>query len=343
MRERAAEALKHHRRRTCIALRRHRRDRPGAAGRRARRPRRRRRRRSGERSLRHLDELAGCKPDKLVRRRAREVPAHGAVRGVSRRRAAADRGRFKGNRKDFFTVGRSPSRRALEAPVIVEADRGDDLGRVYAAGELGGQAQRRRARTDAAAPAADAPGAARRRRSRRRSPRRDELRAPGRRRPAQGAQRRCKRARPRDEGLRRRVAVGPQEAHDLLHGREAGGLPQLVRELASTFRTRIELQQIGVRDEAKRLDGIGRCGRQYCCVAGCPSCGRSTCSVAKDQRLSLNPSQISGACGRLMCCLRYEHEFYVQSRKRFPKEGQGASRRRRAKRRSWPSTSSANG
>jgi len=95
----------------------------------------------------------------------------------------------------------------------------------------------------------------------------------------------------------------------------------LVRELAAMFRTRIELKQIGVRDEAKRLDGIGRCGRQYCSSSWLPELRPVNLGVAKDQRLSLNPSQISGACGRLMCCLRYEHEFYVQQRKRFPKEG----------------------
>jgi hypothetical protein len=86
------------------------------------------------------------------------------------------------------------------------------------------------------------------------------------------------------------------------------------------FRTRIELKQIGVRDEAKRLDGIGRCGRQYCSASWLPELRPVNLGVAKDQRLSLNPSQISGACGRLMCCLRYEHEFYVQSRRKYPKE-----------------------
>src|SRR6185436_19607179 len=95
----------------------------------------------------------------------------------------------------------------------------------------------------------------------------------------------------------------------------------LVRDLASLFRTRIELKQIGVRDEAKRLDGIGRCGRQYCSASWLPELRPVNLGVAKDQRLSLNPTQISGACGRLMCSLRYEHEFYVQARRRFPKEG----------------------
>ena len=76
-----------------------------------------------------------------------------------------------------------------------------------------------------------------------------------------------------------------------------------------------------MRDEAKRLGGIGRCGREYCSASWLPDLRPVNLGVAKDQRLSLNPSQISGACGRLMCCLRYEHEFYVQQRRRFPKEG----------------------
>jgi hypothetical protein len=95
----------------------------------------------------------------------------------------------------------------------------------------------------------------------------------------------------------------------------------LVRDLAALFRARIELKQIGVRDEAKRLSGIGRCGREYCSASWLPDLRPVNLGVAKDQKLSLNPQQISGACGRLMCCLRYEHEFYVQSRRRFPKEG----------------------
>jgi len=95
----------------------------------------------------------------------------------------------------------------------------------------------------------------------------------------------------------------------------------LVRDLAGLFRARIELRQIGARDEAKRLDGVGRCGRQFCCSSWLPELRPVSLSLAKDQHLSLNPSQISGGCGRLLCCLRYEHDFYVQTRKRFPKEG----------------------
>jgi hypothetical protein len=95
----------------------------------------------------------------------------------------------------------------------------------------------------------------------------------------------------------------------------------LVRELASSFRTRIDLRQIGVRDEAARIGGVGRCGREYCCSTWLPELSPVNLSLAKNQSLSLNPSQISGGCGRLLCCLKYEHEFYVASRKRFPREG----------------------
>jgi cell fate regulator YaaT (PSP1 superfamily) len=95
----------------------------------------------------------------------------------------------------------------------------------------------------------------------------------------------------------------------------------LVRDLASLFRTRIELRQIGVRDEAARLSGVGRCGREYCCSTWLTELSPVNLALAKDQHLSLNPSQISGGCGRLLCCLKYEHEFYVEARKRFPREG----------------------
>jgi len=95
----------------------------------------------------------------------------------------------------------------------------------------------------------------------------------------------------------------------------------LVRELASRYRTRIDLRQIGVREEAARLGGIGRCGREFCCSTWLTEPGPVNLTLAKDQHLSLNPVQISGGCGRLLCCLKYEHQFYLEARKRFPKEG----------------------
>ncbi len=102
----------------------------------------------------------------------------------------------------------------------------------------------------------------------------------------------------------------------------------LVREMASTFRARIELRQIGVRDEARRVGGIGRCGRELCCRTWLKDVEPVSLQLAKDQGLSLNPSQISGACGRLMSCLRYEHEDYRRARKRYPREGQVLETRR---------------
>ena len=96
---------------------------------------------------------------------------------------------------------------------------------------------------------------------------------------------------------------------------------ELVRDLARAFRTRIELRQIGVRDEAALLGGVGRCGRELCCSTWLPELKPVSLQLAKDQQLSLNPAQISGCCGRLMCCLMYEHRTYVEARRRFPREG----------------------
>ena len=223
---------------------------------------------------------------------------------------------FKGNRKEFFLWdGEAPLH--AKAAVIVEADRGEDLGHVHAVGELavtrcGGCAH-------GCGPE---------------QPKRKVLRVA-----TDDDRRRSTELRAQDEDARRR-AMERVRAHGLVMkvsdaewqwdrrkltfyftAEKRVDFRALVRDLASTFRTRIELKQIGVRDEAKRLSGIGRCGREYCSASWLPELRPVNLQIAKDQRLSLNPSQISGACGRLMCCLRYEHEFYVQARKRFPKEG----------------------
>ena len=223
---------------------------------------------------------------------------------------------FKGNRKEFF-LWDYPDPPALHAAVIVDVDRGEDLGYIHALGDL---AQKRNGGCSHGCGNS--------------LPERKALRL----------------ATEKDRGLSKDLDRLNEEARRKAMERvKANGLGMklsdadwqwdrkkltlyftadkrvdfrnLVRDLASLFRTRIELKQIGVRDEAKRLDGIGRCGRQYCSASWLPELRPVNLGVAKDQRLSLNPSQISGACGRLMCCLRYEHEFYVQSRKRFPKEG----------------------
>ena len=95
----------------------------------------------------------------------------------------------------------------------------------------------------------------------------------------------------------------------------------LVKDLASIFRTRIELRQIGVRDEAKMMGGLGLCGRTVCCAAFLGDFQPVSIKMAKEQNLSLNPTKISGVCGRLMCCLKYEEDHYEATRKRMPKVG----------------------
>lgn len=96
---------------------------------------------------------------------------------------------------------------------------------------------------------------------------------------------------------------------------------ELVKDLASVFRTRIELRQIGVRDEAKMLGGLGICGRPFCCSQFLSEFQPVSIKMAKEQGLSLNPTKISGACGRLMCCLKYEQEAYESLLKVTPRPG----------------------
>ncbi|ERT57525.1 cell fate regulator YaaT (PSP1 superfamily) [Peptoniphilus koenoeneniae] len=97
---------------------------------------------------------------------------------------------------------------------------------------------------------------------------------------------------------------------------------ELVRDLASIFRTRIELRQIGVRDEAKKIGGLGPCGRPCCCRAFLSEFSPVSIKMAKDQELSLNPTKISGLCGRLMCCLKYEQDGYECIFKKMPRLGE---------------------
>lgn len=96
---------------------------------------------------------------------------------------------------------------------------------------------------------------------------------------------------------------------------------KLVKVLAQNLKTRIELRQIGVRDEAKLLGGIGPCGRSLCCSTFLGDFEPVSIKMAKDQNLSLNPAKISGACGRLMCCLKYENDYYEEARAQLPDVG----------------------
>jgi cell fate regulator YaaT (PSP1 superfamily) len=96
---------------------------------------------------------------------------------------------------------------------------------------------------------------------------------------------------------------------------------ELVRDLASRYRTRIELRQIGVRDEAKRIGGVGVCGRRLCCTTFLREFAPVVTQYAKEQNLALNPTKLSGVCGRLICCLRYERDLYEEILKKFPELG----------------------
>ncbi len=96
---------------------------------------------------------------------------------------------------------------------------------------------------------------------------------------------------------------------------------ELVKDLASAFHTRIDLRQVGIRDETKYLGGIAPCGRVCCCAGNMPEFKKVSVKMAKAQNLSLNPGKISGLCGRLMCCLGYEIDHYVEAAKQLPKVG----------------------
>nr|MBA3495903.1 hypothetical protein [Gemmatimonadales bacterium] len=234
--------------------------------------------------------------------------------------------RFKGTRKAYFQWEDAAAPLRAGEDVLVNVERGRDLGRVTAVGDVatkkcgggctgcavGGDAE------PAAEPAV--PLAVVRRATR------DDLRVHDDNRRAEDDARRkvIERVRTHDLVMKVSDTEWQWDRNKLtiyFTAEKRVDFRALVRELASLFRTRIELRQIGVRDEAARLSGVGRCGREYCCSSWLKELSPVNLGLAKDQHLSLNPSQISGGCGRLLCCLKYEHEFYVTARRRFPKEG----------------------
>ena len=223
---------------------------------------------------------------------------------------------FKGKRRDFYAAHLIPPIQAREY-VVVEADRGQDLGTVSAVGVLA----KSKCEACEGCNANTLPG----QRVLRRAAPVDVERILGLR-DEESDVRRGVRQMVLEHKLKMKIsdAEWQWDRNKLIIYFTADkrvDFRVLVRSLAKRYRTRIELKQIGVRDEAKRLDGVGRCGRELCSSNWLPELKPVTLQLAKDQNLSLNPSQISGACGRLMCSLRYEHDFYVQARKRFPKEG----------------------
>jgi cell fate regulator YaaT (PSP1 superfamily) len=233
--------------------------------------------------------------------------------------------RFKGTRKAYFLWEDAEAPLRVGDTVLVEVERGRDLGRITAVGDVaekkcgggcsgcavGGEAE-------AAEPAPPKPVV--------RRATRDDLRTHDENRRSEDEARRkvLERVRTHDLVMKVSDTEWQWDRNKLtiyFTAEKRVDFRALVRDLASFFRTRIELRQIGVRDEAARLSGVGRCGREYCCSSWLTELSPVNLGLAKDQHLSLNPSQISGGCGRLLCCLKYEHEFYVTARRRFPKEG----------------------
>ena len=223
--------------------------------------------------------------------------------------------RFKGTRRDYY------SNRGLDlqpgAFVVVDADRGEDLGEVTALGSIA-------ERKCSSASGGCAPPVPEKRVLRfaesSEIERLEELRSDEERIRAEAA------ALVATHGLKMKVTEAEWQFDRkkliiYFTAERRVDFRELVRDLARAFRTRIELKQIGVRDEAALLGGVGRCGRELCCSTWLPELKPVSLQLAKDQRLSLNPAQISGCCGRLMCCLMYEHQTYVEARRRFPREG----------------------
>lgn len=224
---------------------------------------------------------------------------------------------FKGNRRAFFQwTGETPP--ALKAVVVVAVDRGEDLGRVHSTGDLA--AKRKVGTTHGKESPNELPKVIRHAKP-------DEVDRAVRLRADEHAVRKAAIEFARELKLDLKISDTEwqwdrRKLTCYFTAEERVDFRELVRRLEKRFSTRVHMWHIGVRDEARRLDGIGRCGRQFCSASWLPELRPVKSSTAKDQRLStLNPSQISGTCGRLMCCLRHEHEFYVAARRRFPKEG----------------------
>jgi cell fate regulator YaaT (PSP1 superfamily) len=222
---------------------------------------------------------------------------------------------FKGNRREYFAADADTA--GIDGYVIVEADRGEDLGRVTATGAI---AERKCSgcSTGCAAPVPE-------RRALRRA-RQEEVQRVESLRADEARVRQAVRDKVAAHKLKMKVTEAEWQFDRnkltiYFTAERRVDFRELVKDLARTYRTRIELKQIGVRDEAALLGGVGRCGRELCCSTWLRELKPVSLQLAKDQRLSLNPAQISGCCGRLMCCLTYEHSAYVEARKRFPREG----------------------
>ena len=235
--------------------------------------------------------------------------------------------RFKGNRREYFSwPSPDSSLPRIDTPVIVEVERGQDFGVVSALGEVAEKKCTRCGACGASGLGAGDSGSPEALKPILRQATNEDRKIATQLRENEEDVRRTARDRVRQHNLPMKISDAEwqwdkRKLTIYFTAEQRVDFRALVRDLAGLFRTRIELRQIGARDEAKRLDGIGRCGRQLCIASWLPEGRPVSLSLAKAQGLSLNPVQISGPCGRLLCCLHYEHDFYVQQRKRFPKEG----------------------
>ena len=222
--------------------------------------------------------------------------------------------RFKGTRRGYFNtagIDLAPGDR-----VIVQADRGEDFGQVTALGSI---AERKCSSSGGCATPTPTMRVLRRADSE--EVRRARYKVDDERRARREARKHAARHRLRMKVTETEWQFDRKKLIIYFTAEKRVDFRALVRDLARSFRTRIELRQIGVRDEAALLGGVGRCGRELCCSTWLPELKPVSLQLAKDQSLSLNPAQISGCCGRLMCCLMYEHDSYVEARRRFPREG----------------------
>ena len=216
---------------------------------------------------------------------------------------------FKGERSDYFV---NVKRLAIEVGdyVVVQVERGRDMGKVIRTGPILGKIMKIRPVSQEIL---------------RKANDEDLSKYEGNKHKEEEARRKCE-EKIGERGLKMKLVdveyqLDGSKITFFFTADERVDFRELVKDLAAIYKTRIELRQIGVRDEAKRLGGIGSCGRRYCCTTWLQEFEPVTLKMARDQSLSVSPTKISGACGRLMCCLAYERDYYMEVAKRLPKVG----------------------
>ena len=216
---------------------------------------------------------------------------------------------FKGERSDYFVNSR---RLPIEEGdyIVVQVERGRDIGRVIRVGEILDKVTKIRRITQEVLRMASEDDIVRYEENKLKE---DE------------ARRKCE-GKIAERGLKMKLVdveyqLDSSKITFFFTADERVDFRELVKDLAGIYKTRIELRQIGVRDEAKRLGGYGSCGRRFCCTTWLQEFEPVTLKMARDQSLSVSPTKISGACGRLMCCLAYERDYYMRVAKRLPKVG----------------------